>query len=291
MKLNVLLITYNQEEYIKQTLDSLLMQTTTFNFNVVVADDCSTDKTLDIISEYSKKGTLNFIFLDKTSNLGYNKNYERALKACNAEYVAILEGDDYWTDPNRLEKHVKFLDNHGECSMSFNRIVFYYQNKADYKINNWTAEGDYQYYTSKEQIVGNKIGNLSACVFRRDVFDKIKPGLFDYKVADWMLGIVYGQYGFLAELKDPMSVYRIHQKGQWSRQNEEQQVKDLIISIPVYNEYLDYKFNDTFIRYQDYLERSLKQSDRYRVRDFIPPILINIFEWILPPFIMRMLKK
>ena len=62
MKLNVLLITYNQEEYIKQTLDSLLMQTTTFDFNVVVADDCSTDKTLDIISRCTCKKCKNSNF-------------------------------------------------------------------------------------------------------------------------------------------------------------------------------------------------------------------------------------
>ena len=291
MKLNILLITYNQEKYIGQALESISMQKTSFEFNVIVADDCSTDCTLDLISKYAENSNIEFKFLPNTVNLGYNKNYERSIKSCDGEYIAVLEGDDYWTDPERLEKHVQFLDNHKESSMTFNRIIFYYQDQNDYKINEWTVNDDFRYFTSKQQLTGNKIGNLSACVFRRYIFDKLKPGLFDIKIADWMLGIIFGQYGFITELKDTMSVYRIHGKGQWSRQNEEEQIKGLINSIPIYNEYLDFKFNDDFIRYKNYLERSLIEKKKYGFRDFIPPVLIRIFEWILPPVITRKLKK
>lgn len=125
MKANIILITYNQEKDIRQALESILMQKRTFDFNIIVADDCSTDTTLQIISEYAEKSDIEFIFLPQTSNLGYIKNYQRAFAACNRDYIAIMEGDDYWLSPSHLENHIRFLANHPECSMSYNRHLRY----------------------------------------------------------------------------------------------------------------------------------------------------------------------
>lgn len=288
MKVSIILLTYNQSSYIRQSLDSIIMQRTKHDVEVIVADDASKDDTLDIIKEYAEKSPFPFIFLREQSNLGYNLNYKRAFDACNGDYVAIMEGDDYWTDPKRIDKHIAFLDTHRECSMSFNRIVFFYQDLLDYQVKEWNSSEDYIYYTSKQQITGNKIGNLSACFFRKNIIDKFKPGLFDLRVADWMLGIVFGQYGFIAELKDSMSVYRIHGKGVWSQQNEEEQTKRLIENISEYNKYLDYKFNDDFLRYEDYLKRSLiKQTTKTSLKKYLPPIVISVIKLLIPPILLN----
>ncbi|MFR9166880.1 MAG: glycosyltransferase [Dysgonomonas sp.] len=269
MKVNIILITYNHSAYIRQALNGLIIQMTNHDVEVIVADDASTDNTLDIIREYAEKLVFPFTFLSQEENIGYNKNYERAIKACNGDYIAVLEGDDYWIDPLRIEKHIDFLDKHRNCSMSFNRIVFFFQDQERYKVNDWKSDQDFISYSVHEQIRGNKIGNLSACVFRKSEMDKIKPGLFDMQVADWMLGIVLGQYGSIAELKDPMSVYRIHGKGLWSRQDEREQIQCIIDSISEYNKYLDYAFNEDFIQYKNYLERSLKGKNKKRITHFI----------------------
>lgn len=288
MKVNIILITYNQSLYIRQALDSIMMQQTDHDIEIIVADDASTDDTLDIIKEYARNSEFKFTFLLSKNNLGYNLNYKRAIEACNGDYIAIMEGDDYWSDPKRIDKHIGFLENHRECSMTFNRIVFYFQDKTDYVLKDWSFNEDYHYYTLREQIVGNKIGNLSACVFRRKIFDNLKPGLFDLRVADWMLGIIFGQYGFIAELKDPMSVYRIHGNGVWSQQNEEDQTKRLIENIADYNKYLDYKFNDDFARYENYLKRSLiKQSKKTGWKDYLPPFLTLLIKLFIPPVILK----
>lgn len=283
MKINIILITYNHSAYIKQTLEGVIMQKTSNEVEVIVADDASTDDTLDIIKEYASKSSFKYTYLLSDTNLGFNQNYKRAFEACNGDYIAIMEGDDYWTDPYRLEKHIQFLENHRECSLSFNRIIFYDQDNSDYKINDWgNTREDYKYYTSKQQIVGNRIGNLSACVLRTSFIRELKPELFELGIADWMLGIVFGQYGFLAELKEPMSVYRIHGNGQWSKQKEEAQIQHQIESIPAYNKYLDYKFNDDFIRYENYLRRVLQKQKKYSITDYIPPILVYIIKLLIP---------
>lgn len=275
MKLNILLITYNQEQYIEQALDSILMQKTTFEFNIVVADDCSTDRTFNILQNYAKDSSIEFVFLDNTANLGFVKNYQRAFNACSAPYIAIMEGDDYWISPRRLQQHVDFLDSHNEASMSFNRIIYYFQDKPDsFRVSPWNLDENFEKITTEQMIVGNKIGNLSACVFRKEVINRLKPEIFDLNFADWLLGMSCGQFGYIAQLKEPTSIYRVHPNGQWSRMTENEQIKEIIKLIPVYNNYLDYKYNEDFLRYENYLKKILTQKDKkYSFKDFIPPIL------------------
>lgn len=126
IKVTVYLSTYNQEEYVAQALDSIVMQRTTFPIEVIVADDCSTDRTQEIINQYK----------DKYPNLIRTYYPEKNLGGCRkltncidmglfrGEYLAYLEGDDYWLNENRLQILVDFLDNHKEYSrVSHKRLV------------------------------------------------------------------------------------------------------------------------------------------------------------------------
>ena len=132
MKLSILLVSYNHENYIQQGLKGIAIQQCNFEFEVIVADDCSTDNTLILIrDELGKKG-LDYKVLESTQNLGLEMNYKRGFEACQGEYIAVLEGDDYWTDPFRLQKHADFLDQHHECSMSFNRLIVFDQTTRDF---------------------------------------------------------------------------------------------------------------------------------------------------------------
>ncbi len=109
MKLSVIIISYNQEKYIRQALDGVVKQKTSFPFEVIVADDCSSDETLSICNGYAQEYSYIKILSNK-ENIGYTKNWERALALGDGEYVAVFEGDDYWTDPLKLQKQVDFLD-------------------------------------------------------------------------------------------------------------------------------------------------------------------------------------
>ena len=125
MKVDVVLITYNQEQYITYALESILFQRIDegVDVRVLVADDASTDKTLDIIRSYELKSTFPFVYLDSCPNMGHVKNYERAFAACDGDYTLVIEGDDYWCTPNHLSLHIKFLEEHRDCSMSVNGII------------------------------------------------------------------------------------------------------------------------------------------------------------------------
>lgn len=114
-KLSVILITYNHEKYIRKALDSVLMQETSFPFEIVVGEDCSTDNTKNIVKEYVKKYPEKIRLIDRKKNTGRpTLNVYETTMACKGEYLAYLEGDDYWTDPQKLQKQVDFLEIHPE---------------------------------------------------------------------------------------------------------------------------------------------------------------------------------
>lgn len=117
MKLSVLVVTYNQEKYIAQCLDSILSQNTSFDYEIIVSDDCSTDNTPSIIKKYAAiHSEIKPVFNKK--NVGFVCNWKIALSHCVGDYIAILEGDDYWLTDYRIQRQVEFLDlNHdyGMC--------------------------------------------------------------------------------------------------------------------------------------------------------------------------------
>lgn len=118
MKVSVVIITYNQEKYIRQALDGVVSQQTDFPFEVIVADDCSTDDTLAVCRDFESK--YSFVKVEQSDkNLGYSKNWERALSLGSGEYLAIFEGDDYWTDNLKIQKQVDYLDSHNDCGVCY----------------------------------------------------------------------------------------------------------------------------------------------------------------------------
>lgn len=117
IKVSVAIIAFNQSKYIKETIESVLMQKTTFNYEIVICEDNSTDDTRKICIEYKKQYPNKVNLVLNKSNLGYSKNFINVLSQCNGEYIALCEGDDYWTLDDKLEKQVIFLDNHSKYSL------------------------------------------------------------------------------------------------------------------------------------------------------------------------------
>lgn len=279
MKVNVILITYNHSEYIRQTLESILMQQTPHEVEIIVADDCSPDDTVDIIREYQDKTSFTFNFLQGTQNLGYIRNYQRAFAACTGDYVAIMEGDDYWLKPNHLQNHIDFLEKLPESSMSFNRHVRLFVEQNREEIFDWTANGNYEIVTTKDLALGNRIGNLSCCVFRGTLIRNIDPTLFDMEIADWMLGMYMGQFGSLLYLKDITSIYRIHDKGQWSQMDAKTTDIRVINLIDEYDKYFDYKYTKPFKKHKRRLEIPVygDNSLSRKIKDATPEFIKNIY--------------
>lgn len=281
MKINVILITYNQAQYIRQTLESILMQSVAADVEIIVADDCSQDNTVDIIREYEGKTPFSFTFLQRPHNLGYVKNYQQAFAACTGDYVAIMEGDDYWTTPSHLQNHIDHQEKQPDASMSYNRHLRLFVDQNRKEIFDWTNDNSFESVTTEQLALGNRIGNLSCCVLRGKYVKEIDPKLFDMNVADWMLGMYMGQFGPLLYLKEVTSAYRIHDNGQWSKMDERTQSLQVIDFINQYDKYFNYKYTEPFTKHKRRLE-ILLYGDKS---------LKGCVKRITPSFVKRMYRK
>ena len=127
------MLAYNQEPYIAQAIESVLMQKTTYSYEIVIADDCSNDNTRNIILKYQTQYPEKIKLILQDKNVGASQNTLDLILSLTGRYVAALEADDYWTDPSKLQKQVDFLESNPEYVLCCHRYRVYFQNKGEYK--------------------------------------------------------------------------------------------------------------------------------------------------------------
>lgn len=154
MKLSVFVVTYNQERYIRQCLDSILAQRVNFDYEIIIGEDCSTDSTPKICDEYAIRVKSQELRVESIEvyhhlkNIGLLKNWEFVMNKCTGEYIALIEGDDYWIDENKLQRQVDWLDAHPDYTLTFTRAEILYENGAEIG-----AEKDLPYLEEREYSV------------------------------------------------------------------------------------------------------------------------------------------
>jgi glycosyltransferase involved in cell wall biosynthesis len=213
MKLSVVIITYNQERFVERAIKSALAQRAEFDYEIVIGDDCSTDRTPEIVRDFHRCYTDRIVPFFREQNLGANRNLEATLAACRGEYVALLEGDDYWTSEEKLQRQVDFLDAHPDCAISCHRVhVADEMGTGQRALFPLCPAG---LYTIEDLLAGNFIMTVST-VFRRSLAGVLPDWFFELKLGDWPLCALIARYGKIHLMDDAMAVYRIHSGGVWS---------------------------------------------------------------------------
>lgn len=219
MVVSVICTAYNHEGYIAKALDGFLMQETSFPFEIIVHDDASTDQTAEIIREYDRHnpGRLKCILQteNQCSKIGSGVFHDIAFSAASGEFIALCEGDDYWTDPNKLEKQVGFMKRYPHLSVSFHATRVDY---ADGSMRSRIQRYRGGLFVKAEEVIlrGGCLNTTCSTMFRRDVFEEYPRFFLDAPVADsmWMLNaITKGDVGYL---DDVMAVYNCRVPGSWS---------------------------------------------------------------------------
>ncbi len=306
MKLNVLLVCYNQAEFIEQCVNSILMQETDFDFNIIVADDCSKDGTLEKIKRLAENSGREFVFLDSGHNRGITENYKRSFAACEAEYIAVMEGDDFWTTPERLQKHADFLDMHYECAMTSNSRLVMSNSGASYglfpeqsyknSLAGWKVSGDGFMLAEPGNVALNHLGtNFSACVYRKSAIDALPEDYWQHPLAgDHMLSIVVCLKGLLGFLLPVMNVYRVHAKGAMGSMPLREQWERGLANCDMLDEYTHKLLHGEFTQMKQGYETQLKRLYGNALMDVLKRSKLKPFlrfAWRLtPPFIMWILK-
>lgn len=212
MKLSVHILTYNSERYIKDALDSVLRQKTTFPFEIVIGDDASSDDTFNIIEKYAKKHD-NIKAYKNPKNLGILKNFIETLKRCRGEYVFDLAGDDWLSDENALQILVDTLDKNPTYSFVDSGFDCYFERTGRYKrfYNKKNMKMSRENYKNHQKVYGNF---LMGCCFRKPMllefadFESYMKEGFDFEDYPILTDLVMNtNFGLIPIV---LSVYRKH---------------------------------------------------------------------------------
>lgn len=207
-KLQVIMITYNHAEFIAKAIEGILMQICDFDIELIIADDNSPDNTEDvvknIISSHPNGSWINYT--KHKQNKGVMSNLTWALKKINAKYLALCEGDDYWTDPYKLKKQVDFLESNSDFSMVFHAADIL---ENDVIIDDFITVVPKKITTTVDLLNGNYLYTFS--VVYETTFLKNLPSWIENVVnGDITLHILASKYGPIMYLDEKMGVYRIH---------------------------------------------------------------------------------
>lgn len=205
MKLGVMLKAYDHEAFIAQALEGALAQRTTFPFEIVVGEDHSSDGTRAVVERYARQHPGRVRLLDRPARVGMVRNTMDLYAASGAEYLAWLDGDDYWTSPDKLQKQVEWLDAHPRHTLCFHEAE---QVDADGVTTRWTLAVPGREEYSIEDILVRPPGFTSTCVYRRVL--SAFPGWFEgLPFCDWPLQVLHAAEGPAGWLPDVMAVYRV----------------------------------------------------------------------------------
>lgn len=220
---SVRLMTYNHSEFIDEAIRSILQQKTNFLVEIVVGDDFSTDDTLEKIKRYVDVGNFHFNVLkrvrgddywQKRQKLGRLYNFTNIIENCSGKYIVLLDGDDYWTDPFKLQKQVNVLEKKHDIILCYHWQSFKYGNNANTYYGETLGENQPIISTVKDLFKWG-IRIESRTVMFRNIFNKVDFPKWFYKVSfgDISLNFILAAYGNFYFINENMAVYRVNENG------------------------------------------------------------------------------
>ncbi|MGM9795281.1 MAG: glycosyltransferase [Candidatus Aphodosoma sp.] len=215
VKVTIRCITYNQVNYIRQCLDGFVTQQTNFKFEAIVHDDASTDGTAEIVREYAEKypDIIKPIFETENQYSKHDGSLGRILNAyTRGKYVSICEGDDYWTDPHKLQKQADFLDANPQCSLTYHACKNVFSTPC--KVNGIYAENVKQSYLDVDLV--DYPFQTATVMYRKEIIDSElykKATAIGCTFGDAILYLTASRFGTIEGVNEQMSVYRRHEGG------------------------------------------------------------------------------
>lgn len=269
-------ITYNHEKYISQAMDSFLIQKADFNFEILIHDDASTDCTAKTLKEYEQRypEIVKPIYqaenqYSKGAKIDLTYNFPRV----RGKYIAICEGDDYWTDPLKLQRQVDYMELHPECSLcTHGAKMIDSKGKLIGKVR--PGIGNKSFSSDEVILGGGGFFSTNSLLFRTDLARELPDFYKNAPIGDYPLTIFLALMGDVYYIDSCMSVYRYMAEGSWS--------KKMAVSAKARNEHHKKISN---------MLQEVNEYTNYRYNSIInEKILINEFSFLLEKFDIKKIK-
>jgi hypothetical protein len=174
-------------------------------------------------------------------NLGMLRNFVNTFKACRGQYIALLEGDDYWTSRNKLQKQVDFLDSHSECTACFHNVNVLYDSCLD-KTHPFHGFKFKKYFSLKDVVSRHFIPTCST-MFRNGLFKDFPDWFYTLPMGDWPLHVMNAEHGSIGYINEVLGTYRVHDGGLWSSAGRISILKNTIEAAETIDHYLHHHFH------------------------------------------------
>ena len=238
IKVSVITATYNQEEYIAHAIESVLMQKVDFEYELIVGDDCSSDRTAEIVSDFASKHPNTIVPVIRKKNLGMTGNVMDLIFKAKGEYIAFIEGDDYWLDESKLQKQVDYLDTHPEYIAVFGRCIIVDEKEIRHpEVERWSgflAEG--RDYTIKDFQEYTLPGQTATSMYRKVSYEELGKRIEQVKIPkdqmiDRMLVLLMLSLGKMYVMDEELAAYRrmmSAESGSWSSKNDYYSIDNIV---------------------------------------------------------------
>jgi glycosyltransferase involved in cell wall biosynthesis len=304
----VCIVTYNQEKWIRQTLDSILAQDTEYPFEVIIGEDHGSDGTRAICQEYANKYE-NIVLLPETENMGVTANWIRCVQAGKGKYIMTCAGDDWWHNSKKIQMQVEFMEAHPECVVCHTDINEYNDNTAHTIRNVKHTQGIVppEGMIQREILAGMEyISAVTMCI-RRRTFEKYVPAdefaRRRFPREDWPTLLVLAAHGEIRYIPESTATYRVGQESITRTANYEKIIKrtqkdremtEYLYSLfPEWGEFKDSEYFD-HIGYHQAMMAAYRNNDyqaahKYAKMDIYPNkatymaktwLTFNIYRWL-----------
>lgn len=264
-KVSVCCVAYNHEKYIADAIEGFLMQRTVFPFEILIHDDASTDHTPMIIREYEKRypGLIKGVYQNENQYSRGERVSRFLLERAKGSYIAICEGDDYWTDPRKLQQQVEYMEGHPECTLCVHGAVHINKDSITLKTKTRPARRSRRFYAGEVIEGGGGLFPTNSFLYPAR-FVKDRPEYY-YRspVGDYPLAIYLATQGYVYYMDRMMSAYRVNVEGSWSYstlhscEKMKEHFKGIAVMLESVNE-------ETNHRYEEAIKRTL-QDNQFRL--------------------------
>lgn len=258
--------TYNHEHYIAEAIESFLNQITTFKYEILIGEDCSTDNTRKIVEDYAKLYPDKIRLITSPANVGARKNSQRLIQSSKGKYIAECEGDDYWTDPYKLQQQVDYMEKHPDCTLCFHSAeIIQAPNKTTGRfIKPYLTD---KVSSMKDIIMGGGGFCPTPSLFYPKKHMEQPPQFYETApIGDYPMQMILASKGYAYYMHKSMCAYRSGVEGSWTNRmifgtdirGKVIQINSGIINLlNGFNEYTEYKYNEEIEKVRGGLEYEL----------------------------------